>query len=829
MAVRKSGELVDLVSGGNDREWKARQRTSSGGRDRRAETKEERAKAQKKTGNISSGKNRSSAGRSGGSASGRGRSAGKGRARRASRQPSWMRFLHLAVFPVLLLYDELMLRILTPAKFRGFFYPFFFSIAVGLMLSGLTCAFSKKVNRIISIAVMAVTAVYFTAQSMLFDTFKIFFTLGDIGAAGGDVANGFGDMAVHAILTGIPKIILFCGPVVLYIIFGKKYLPARRFHVRFVALLVVAGLVLNALFGIFAGHGKFRADYKSEYTYDKAVRTFGMVTGTRLSVKYSLFGNKAAASGFDVKKSEKTSPTPAPTEGPAVTQHPDATPTPTPITGYNEMDIDFEDLAENADDETVRDIASYVSSLDPSNKNEYTGLFAGKNLILICAEAFSDAVIDPELTPTLYRMTHNGFYFSDYYQPAWGGSTSTGEFSMLFGLAPQSGVETMLQTIGNNNYFTMGNQLQRQDYYNAAYHNGTYDYYDRNQTHENLGYESFLAYGQNLDDITGLWVDDGPCFERTLENYIDKQPFSVYYMSISGHAPYKEEHSRVSRNYDYVDSIVGDKYAEKTKYYLCYQVELEFALETMIEMLEDAGIADDTVICMTADHYPYGLAKSDNWGNDENYIADLYQEDYEGDWGRDRNSLIIWSGCLEHEHKDMACEIDTPTYSLDILPTLSNLFGLEYDSRLMVGRDVFSDQDPLVFWNNKSWVTERGKYDGDDDEFYPNDGYEEDEDYIDEINSIVKNKRTFSKSVLSTDFYGVLFGEDDEVGRAIYDSDGNVIETAAPAAAASPEEPESEPESEEEEETEEDSEEEEESEEDSEEDADPEDEEEESE
>lgn len=147
----------------------------------------------------------------------------------------------------------------------------------------------------------------------------------------------------------------------------------------------------------------------------------------------------------------------------------------------------------------------------------------------------------------------------------------------------------------------------------------------------------------------------------------------------------------------------------------------------------------------------------------------------------------------------------------------------------MVGRDVFSDQDPLVFWNNKSWVTERGKYDGDDDEFYPNDGYEEDEDYIDEINSIVKNKRTFSKSVLSTDFYGVLFGEDDEVGRAIYDSDGNVIETAAPAAAASPEEPESEPESEEEEETEEDSEEEEESEEDSEEDADPEDEEEESE
>ena len=120
----------------------------------------------------------------------------------------------------------------------------------------------------------------------------------------------------------------------------------------------------------------------------------------------------------------------------------------------------------------------YIASLAPSSQNDYTGIFKEKNLIMICAEAFSDAVISKELTAFLYRLSRKGFYFSDYYQLTWGGSTSTGEFSFLFGLVPTNGIQTILDTATNNNYFTVGNQMQRLGYYTKAYHNRNYDFYD---------------------------------------------------------------------------------------------------------------------------------------------------------------------------------------------------------------------------------------------------------------------------------------------------------------------------------------------------------------
>ena len=98
---------------------------------------------------------------------------------------------------------------------------------------------------------------------------------------------------------------------------------------------------------------------------------------------------------------------------------------------YNAFDIDYKNLDVGNLDERCKNVNEYVASRTPSNKNEYTGIFKGKNLILICAEAYSHYVINEELTPTLYRLTNNGFRFTDYYVPSWGGSTTSGEFAFL--------------------------------------------------------------------------------------------------------------------------------------------------------------------------------------------------------------------------------------------------------------------------------------------------------------------------------------------------------------------------------------------------------------
>ena len=179
----------------------------------------------------------------------------------------------------------------------------------------------------------------------------------------------------------------------------------------------------------------------------------------------------------------------------------------------------------------------------------------------------------------------------------------------------------------------------------------------------------------------------------------------------------------------------------------------------MIEQLETAGIADDTVICITADHYPCGLEHSSTFGNSEDYIEDLYGYYPKNDWEQDRNVWILWSGCLENQYKDMACEISDPTYSLDILPTLSNLFGLEYDSRLLIGRDVFSDTEPLVLWTNHSWVTKEGKYDSSTGTFYANEGSSVGAEYVEQIKTTVSNKLSFSGKILTYDYYEILLGD----------------------------------------------------------------------
>ena len=441
---------------------------------------------------------------------------------------------------------------------------------------------------------------------------------------------------------------------------------------------------------------------------------------------------------------------------------PETTPEPTPaekVYAKNEMDLPLDEISASTTDETLCSMNEYVKSIPASTQNDYTGLFAGKNLILICAEALSDAAIDETLTPTLYRLTHNGFYFSEYYQPNWGGSTSTGEYSMLLGIAPLLDIRTMPATQGKNLYFTMGNQLHRLGYTGNAYHNGGYEYYSRNLTHQNLGYDEYIALGSGLEDLTQWWPTDGQMFDATLPTYIDRQPFSVYYMTGSAHFPYKAEDGKTLKNIEYVQSIMGGRHKDKTLYYLCYQMELEYGLASMVEQLEAAGIADDTVICITSDHYPYGLENSRTFGNSEDYLADLYGSYPQNDWEQDRNAWILWSGCLEHEYKDMACEISTPTYSLDILPTLSNLFGLEYDSRLLVGRDVFSETEPLALWTNHSWVTTEGKYDSSTGTFYPNEGSAVGTEYVEQMKTIVANKLSFSGKILNYDYYRILLAD----------------------------------------------------------------------
>ena len=675
------------------------------------------------------------------------------------------RLAELFVLPVTFVYYEIVLRLFSGTSlFGGLGYAVLFAFGYGFAVNCLASFFKRKPYNILMRLAIFLSGLLYTVESIIWESFQTYMTLTTIFAGTGDVVGGYGSTLLSSILGGIPRIILFMLPSAIYY-FANRHVSLKRPLGWKLALEMLVISLVFCLLGTCFSQTFDGEKYASRYEFNNATKTFGLLTSVRLDTQYAVLGNQAAEE-LIAQESVAT----------------DAQESAEEETTYAEniLDIDFDALAESEEDEDIASLDEYVTTLEASLQNEYTGLFEGKNLILICAEAFSGSIISEELTPTLYRLQHEGIYFSDYYQPAWGGSTSSGEFSFLLGLVPMNGIQSISDTIGNNNYFTLGNQLQREGYFTLAFHNGSYDYYGRDQTHYNLGYDIWLGNGNGLEDITQAWADDAETIEDMLDVFIDQEPFCIYWMTVSGHAPYVEEsedNTFVEDNLDRVLEVVGeDTYSDTVLYYLCYQLVLEDALTELVEGLEEAGIADDTVICLTTDHYPYGLSESTTYGNTKDYMEELYGEDYDFDipWERDQNALILWSGCLEDEYEDLAVEVSEPTYSLDIVPTLSNLFGLDYDSRLLVGRDVFSDTEALVIWNDYSWRTVQGSYNSTTGEYTPNDGYEYDEDYIETINTIVSNKIAFSKKVVATDYYGVLFGEDD-VGND--GSEGNLVTT----------------------------------------------------
>ncbi|MGN0675523.1 MAG: LTA synthase family protein [Oscillospiraceae bacterium] len=666
--------------------------------------------------------------------------------------------------PLVFIYYEIILKLFAGQPvFKDCAFWLLFDISAGLVLSGLISLFPPKAQKIFGMIVLYVTALLFTTECLIKNSFQFYMEFDSIFSGLKGVITDYIENITNSVVNSAANILLFFAPAAIYTVLGRKlhFVPKNKLRTAISVSTAVLSACVFCFTALKASSGDFRDIYKTRFDFDSATEKFGLITGLRLSTQYALFGNEEEALFVmaDTVQTTICNTEPALTEEIEQTSPSSEKTTSSPesaVEGVNAMNINFESI--NAPSENVSALNQYVSSLAPSNKNSYTGLFEGKNLILICAEAFSDTVIDEKMTPTLYRLSHNGFYFSEFYQPTWGGSTTTGEYSFLTGLVPSHGIDSMYDIRNNNNYFTMGNQLQRLGYTSCAYHNGTYDFYNRDQTHKNLGYDNYLAFGNGLEKIIPNYSEDTVMLSTTIDEYIDKQPFSLYYMTISGHCIYDSTNPKVSQNLIKVFETYGNKYKDKTNYYLCYQLELEQALTELVQKLEAAGIADDTVICITSDHYPYGLEISNTFNNEQDYVSDLYGYKYSTPWERDHNTWILWSGCLENEFSDYACEISAPTYSLDILPTLSNLFGVEYDSRLLVGRDVFSDTEAIVLWNSYSWATERGKYNAKTREFFPNDGYEYDKEYVDRISDIVKNKINFSSQAADTNYYQLIFG-----------------------------------------------------------------------
>lgn len=659
---------------------------------------------------------------------------------RQNKAPLWPQWRRLAMpslfFAGMIYYEELFLKLYCfhTLTFQGALFTLLFSLPVAAVL-GLICGCVSYRRASVRLVLCAgAYSVWMAAQTIYYSLFKTFMTIFSLTKMG-MVAGAFGQMAVGEILVNWFPILMMALPVLLAFLLRRKLLPdgpmSRVHGLRWFALAAAAQIctiliVLNCTQGVLS----LRYIYTQAAVPELEAQNFGMFTQTQLELRRVVFGIQPDSDHAQRKKRL--------TE-PVAWRENTRSPSPTPW-DYNMMFLDFDRLIEQEEDESIRNMHRYFSQETPTRKNEWTGYFSGKNLVWIVAEGFCTQAVDPERTPTLYKLCNSGFVFENFYTPLWGVSTSDGEYVTTTGLIPKSGIWSYSQSSDNYMPFAFGNQFRLQGYKTLAYHDYLYSYYDRDKSFPNMGYD-YRAIGNGLDmELTENFPSDLEMMEKIVPEFVNEEHFMVYCLTVSGHLNYTQEaNSMCRRHWDEVKDL---PYSEAVRCYLACQMELELAVSSLIEQLDAAGRLEDTVIVLSGDHYPYGLTDeqySELLGHPVDPVFEIYE-----------NSLILWNSTMEEP-----VVVDKYCSSLDVMPTLSNLFGLRYDSRLMAGRDILSEAPSLVVFSNYSFLDDVGAYNSVTDQFTCWDGSEIDESYVAEQIATVQNRVAYSAAILDQDYYRI--------------------------------------------------------------------------
>lgn len=634
--------------------------------------------------------------------------------------------IHPSIFYIItIIYLEILTKIIMTKQLlnTGLIYMIIFTIPIVLLLTILTKSFNKTVNRVISIILMLFITFFFGMQFVYYILFSVPFSFSSIGMA--DQALDFVSIIKDTLIDYWQYILAIIAPFIIFIVFQKKIDYSRYNRYSIISLIIMfITTYLSTFLCLIPNEGDSKKLYYNVDNPIAIIDKFGMMTYSKIDVKRQLFG-------FDAELILNTN-------FPVINNNNGEKEPEEIVYGENALDIDFNSLQSNNKD--IQKLNAYMATEMPTKQHQYTGMFEGKNLIFILAEGFNETAVDETRTPTLYKMINNGFVFNNFYSPVHL-STTGGEFQATTGLVPTQSTLNIWKKETPTIAYGLGNAFGNIGYDVQSYHNWTYKYYKRNITMETLGFKDYTGCGNGLEKLMSCkWLpSDIDLINVTTPDYLGQEGnFVTYYVSVSGHSPYNSS-SNIARKY--LDQIEGD-YSTPVKYYLASQMELDRMLEQLIVNLEASGQLEDTVIALVGDHYPYTLTTEEM-----NEMSD-YEKD--GIVEVNKSNFIIWNSEMEEP-----IIVDKLGSQIDVLPTLLNLFGIEYDSRLIVGKDILSDTGCVAIFSNYSWVSDYGTYFANKRQFVPKAGktLENQDEYVKAMNNRVSNAYSISKMILDTDYY----------------------------------------------------------------------------
>ena len=364
--------------------------------------------------------------------------------------------------------------------------------------------------------------------------------------------------------------------------------------------------------------------------------------------------------------------------------------------------ITFIKAKKTTNEEDITFLEEEYSKEEENYQTNYTGKYKDKNLILLQLEGIDNWLITKEDTPTLYKMMNNSINFTNHYSYYnGGGSTFNSEFAVNTGFITPLSYTQNAYTFNKNTFpYSLAHLFKNMGYSVNAFHMNDSEYYSRGTNYKNWGYENY--YG--LKEL-GVYKDDSYTLDRELilnetfsEKMFPEEKFVDYIITYSGHLPFTTEKG-VCRKLVIEDVLKKENLEELPNDYILPTLteeecarrqakETDYMVELLLNKLTEKNLIDNTVIVVFTDHYLYTLS--------DQTILDKYKET--------KNNLINKTPFFIWDNETTKKKITSVTSQLNILPTLLNLYGLEYHPNYYIGEDALNDNyHGKVFFSDYSW------------------------------------------------------------------------------------------------------------------------------
>lgn len=403
-------------------------------------------------------------------------------------------------------------------------------------------------------------------------------------------------------------------------------------------------------------------------------------------------------------------------------------------------------------DNALRKVREYYEEQEyKESKNEYSNIFAGKNVIVIHAESMQGFAMNlsfnaKEVTPNLNKLAKEGIFFNNFYSEVGVGTSSDAEFTFNTSLMPSTIRGTVFVNYFDRKYIAIPELLKEKGYYTYSMHANNGDFWNRSTMHKTLGYDKFYSKEfYNIDETIGLGLSDKSFFSQSVNimkkvKEEQKVPFYSLLIMLSNHTPFSDlelmdeypttidvevDNQKITR--DYLNGTKLGNYLRSVHY-------ADQAIGEFINKLDKEGLLENTVLVIYGDHD--ARLDYDDFNLLYNYdpINDLIRtkedegykvfNDYEYELNR-KVPFIIWT-----KDKQYNKTINTPTGMIDVLPTLGNMLGIH--SKYQLGNDIMNitDGDNMVVFTDGSFVTSKIYYSAPKSEIYPLNNDSMTEEYI---------------------------------------------------------------------------------------------------